>query len=629
MNIILTTVPIRDAPDSFPPIASLSLINAARKQGFDEIEFYHIDYLRPTYAHVLEHLREAAPEVLAISAVVSTSYDYVKRLSLDFKAMFPDSLVVLGGNMAASSNVLLRRTGVDLCVLGEGERVFCNILRRAEETTRAHDFQDIPGLALLDADEQLINTGYEVPLQGEEIYDIDWNDLERAADIDFYIFDVFDENGDCVSWFRDDPRAHEPHRRRKKVATLTASKGCVARCTFCHRWDKGLRFIPLDVFLARLSDLIERYDVGFLALGDENFGSDRAWVEEFCREIKRHDILWHVAGIRARTVDAEYIGMMKDAGCSDLIFGIESGSQRMLDVMEKKITVEQNRNALQWTAEAGLRTVLQLVIGMPGETRETIAETAEFAAFVQSLSPAQNPNRMSINYAQALPGTPLYEFGREKGLIGGGLDGEEAYLLQVSDTNAAEKMNSLNFTDNPRLVWLTWSFMFRAEVRLAYVRKFGIEQYHKVVFDDIEWVGGGWKTIGYHTNRNPGSVEARNDYEALGELPDDRSGFRAPRAWDVFRTGGISLLALYYPVQAYWFRNFAIVAEFLKVGRKRGLLYALSLVGECIQFGFAKSTKRVSLSIVGEYKSLRKIVKPGLDAQAPEDPAMVPLRRGR
>ena len=90
--------------------------------------------------------------------------------------------------------------------------------------------------------------------------------------------------------------------------------------------------------------------------------------------------------------------------------------------MEKNATVEENINALKWTREAGLGTIIQLVLGMPGESDETIRETIEF---LKKVSPHQTwwegsaPSELiSINYAQALPGTPLYEYARGRGFVG-------------------------------------------------------------------------------------------------------------------------------------------------------------------------------------------------------------------
>ena len=136
-------------------------------------------------------------------------------------------------------------------------------------------------------------------------------------------------------------------------------------------------------------------------------------------------VLWCAGAVRTKTVSPDMIAMMKDAGCVSLSYGMETGSPSILEVMEKKTSLQDNMNAQKWTVEAGFNTVVQLVLGMPGESPKTVRETTEFCKYCFTLSPTLNPNNFSINYAQALPGTPLYEYARRSGLIESGLDGEE------------------------------------------------------------------------------------------------------------------------------------------------------------------------------------------------------------
>ena len=82
------------------------------------------------------------------------------------------------------------------------------------------------------------------------------------------------------------------------AATVVSAKGCVARCTFCHRWDRGYRHWPVDSIMDNISYLMERYNVGFINFGDENFGSDRKKLDEFIQRVKPLDLLWHVGGVR-------------------------------------------------------------------------------------------------------------------------------------------------------------------------------------------------------------------------------------------------------------------------------------------------------------------------------------------
>ena len=252
MKIMIVTIPLRDEPAFGIPYGPLSVMNYAKKNGYDDIEIYHIDHKRPPYEEVLAHISERRPDVLGISAIVSTSYDYTKRLSNDIKSRFPKTLIVVGGNMAASAEILLKKTGTDLCVIGEGEKSFLNVLRRAEETHEPENFIDIPGLALLQKGE-FINTGYETALPAGEVWDIDLGDLERTTDVSKIFHKVFDDDGNPLfEWFANDPRAFEPHRREKTMGHIACVKGCVARCTFCHRWDKGVRHLPVNRIMAEL-----------------------------------------------------------------------------------------------------------------------------------------------------------------------------------------------------------------------------------------------------------------------------------------------------------------------------------------------------------------------------------------
>lgn len=119
---------------------------------------------------------------------------------------------------------------------------------------------------------------------------------------------------------------------------------------------------------------------------------------------------------------------------------------------------------------------------MPGETPVTIRETADFVAYAQKLNGYKNPKHISINFAQALPGTPLYEYGRITGRIGTTIEAEEKYLLEISDRNAADETTTLNFTDCPRLIQFSWPQLIKRIVNYEYAKKFGINHYYKIIF---------------------------------------------------------------------------------------------------------------------------------------------------
>ena len=617
MRPMIVTTPIRPYPTTFPPIGSLSILNYLRKNGIEDVEFYNIDGNRPEYSEVLKHISEYRPSVLGISAVVSTAYAYTKCLVQDVKAMLPDTLVVVGGGLAASAEILLRKAGVDICVLGEGERVFLNILRRSQTTRNKSDFMDIPGLMLLDAVGRLINTGYEEALKKEEIYDIDWKDLESSSDINFYIFDAYKSDGQVFPWFASDPRSYEPHRKDKKVGSLPGAKGCVARCTFCHRWDKGIRYIPPELIIERQEYLIEKYNVGFLSVADENFGTSQKWLKEFCERIKPYDILWQVAGMRVNCVSAESLKMMHDAGCASVAMGIETGSPRMLKIMEKKVNIEDNYNAIRWMYDYGIDLTPELILGMPGECTETVMETATLASFAKTLSPLRDPLKMSSNYAQALPGTPLYEFARRRGLIGSSLDEEEEYLLRISDQNAADLSESLNLTNSSDVVRQSWRILMQTRVAANYIRAFGREQYIEAMKKNPNFI----PLIKYKKQVGDNMVVDRG-IDLILDASLNNGEARLPRLIELIVSGKFSLVLLLYPVFFDNFPYIIYIRSLLRLLYKQGIVYVIKDIYEHT----IGPKRRVFDS---EYASLRKIVENEIEALSTDSPEMLPLRRGR
>ncbi len=444
MKIVLCTTPIRPVPTDYPPFGSMAVMQALRQAGYDPL-FFDIDALRPTFEQVIDRFQKEAPDVIAISAVVSTAYGYVKKLCIRLKEELPGVRIVLGGNLAASAELLHRFCGVDICVAGEGERVMVNLVRHLSELSK------VPGITYLDSSGQMMFTGYEAAIPAAELCDPDFSILERFSRIENFITDPFQR------WdFAQDPRSRQPHRAGKKMSLVTSTKGCVARCTFCHRWDRGFRQVSPEKVIGRIRTLIEKYNVGFVMFGDENFGSDLKALDELIEQIRPLDILWQVGGIRARTIDPERLKKMREAGCVALYYGFETGSPDILKVMEKNLDLSHNLAAARATHEAGLFTVYQLVLGMPGETRRTVGETVEMVKQITEFLPEPPFQYLSINYIQALPGTPVYEYARTQGRIAPGLAGEDEYLTAISDIDAGDDTKFLNFTADPYLTVQSW-----------------------------------------------------------------------------------------------------------------------------------------------------------------------------
>jgi anaerobic magnesium-protoporphyrin IX monomethyl ester cyclase len=619
-KILIVTTPIRPIPSDFPPLGSLSVITALNKAGFNNTEFYNIDLLRPEYSDVLKHIKDKKPDVVGISAVVSTAYGYSKKLSIDIKRLLPDTTIILGGNLGASAEIILNKTGVDFVCTGEGEVTIVDFIECWINARSKEDFKDVKGLAYLDNNQKLIVTEFPEPINAEEVYDLDWSVLNDLGHTE-YFFPEWDAPRSIERFFKD-PRSHEPHRAGKRVATLPGSKGCVARCTFCHRWDKGIRYIPASIIMERIDFLIEKYNVGFINFADENFGTDRKWLAHFIEEIKKRDIIWRVGGMRVNTINPETIKKMKDAGCIYIQFGMESGSQKMLDVMEKVTKVEQNYNAIKWMTENNFFTTVQLVIGMPGETPETIKETSRFTSYIVEQSPLTDPNALSINFAQALPGTPLYEAGRSKGFIGQTLDGEEEYLIEISGQDARDGETYLNLTDYPKLYLEKWHFDIQNITRNAYVKKWGLNRYHKIIMQSNRYQGlKEWQALremdtGYFAD------PARKSETMF-------SSDAIPTPWSLLKQKRIGAASTFYPTFFWKTRNFTLIYVLLNSFLRKGLKYGMPLLWDYVSWK-AKDRFQKPILTNPENISLRKVLRkkllPDVDG---DNPAMAVLRKGR
>ena len=456
MKICIVTTPIRPTPTDFPPFGSMVIIQSLRELGH-EVFFHHIDYHRYSKEYNYNYFKKNQFDVVGISAVVSTAYAYTKYLSKLIKEINPNTTLVVGGSLVASAEILHRKSEVDFCVIGDGEIIIKNLVKAIESNKlKDDDLLKIKGITFINSQNKFKFTGYEHPVPAPLLESPDYSILEDDKSIGWYI----NERGG---------RTYElENYAGGKKAVVIVAKGCVARCTFCHRLEKGYRVSPLEKIKKHIIMLKEKYGVGYISIGDENFGSYKDETAELVKFLGEQGLTWSAGGVRAHTVDGDMLKFWKKNGCESAVFGIESGSPTMLEVMEKKVTLEKNIKALKDTYEARLSTVVQLVIGMPGETDQTIDETIDFVLKTMKYYPDPFRKKISymasVNYAQSLPGTPLYEYAREHGFVGRTVDEEEKYLIDISDKDAYDNDHFLNFTQQPLLKVLTWRYKFTWKV---------------------------------------------------------------------------------------------------------------------------------------------------------------------
>ena len=187
---------------------------------------------------------------------------------------------------------------------------------------------------------------------------------------------------------------------------IITSRGCPFICTFCinSKREARLRFHGADRVIEEIRYLTRYHNIQSIAFYDELMATDTGRFKAICESIIREDLnhLKWECQMHARTIKPEVLELMKRAGCVQVAVGFESGSQRVLDTLEKKSTVEVNMEAAMRVREAGLRLRGCFIIGTPGETEEDVALTDRFIREAPI-------DFASVHYMTPMPGTALFE----------------------------------------------------------------------------------------------------------------------------------------------------------------------------------------------------------------------------
>jgi anaerobic magnesium-protoporphyrin IX monomethyl ester cyclase len=196
------------------------------------------------------------------------------------------------------------------------------------------------------------------------------------------------------------------HRMGKTIFPLVSSRGCVQWCDFCstvRMFGRGYRVRNPKKVVDEMEMLHNKYGESQFTFYDDAFTVNRANTMKLCQDLKdrKLNVQWDCE-TRVDAVDQELLQTMADNGCITIWFGVESGSEKVLGEMHKKINRDQIRNAFNMAQKTGMMTVASAIIGFPGETEETAWETIKF---INSL----NVDDIGFYVATPYPGTPMYE----------------------------------------------------------------------------------------------------------------------------------------------------------------------------------------------------------------------------
>lgn len=370
-----------------PPLGLANLAAMTRQQGFDTT-IIDAAALQLDYAAVVEQVNGLKCDTVGITAV-TISIDNAARLADLLKASSPHRMVIIGGpHLTAVPEETMRRYPVfDVGVIGEGDYTLVDLLDALDLKKDLHGVQGL-----------ILNTPTG-PVRTEP--------RPRVKNLDDLPMPAWDLLPRLDQYYC--PPVHT--LKRIPAALLIASRGCPGHCTFCDRsvFGNKMRAYSAEYTFSLIKELYTKYGIREIQLRDDNFTAFRSRLLEWCAILKREklDLVWTCAG-RVDMVTPEVLKAMKDAGCWQIWYGIESGSQEILERIKKETTIEQIERAVNLTHQAGISPCGFFMIGNPGETKETLQQTIDLALRLPL-------DEAHFSFVTPFPGSELYLHAREYG----------------------------------------------------------------------------------------------------------------------------------------------------------------------------------------------------------------------
>ncbi|MEI6808308.1 MAG: radical SAM protein [bacterium] len=350
MRIILLYPPSPFLIDqkAFPPLGILYLAGYARAAGH-EVEVYDLAGKENDLKAALSNLEA---DIFGISAT-TPQYPQALRILAELRKRQRNALMVIGGAHPSSVPEQSLADGFDTVVVGEGEVALVKV-----------------------AEKRLLGIV-------KEPYIKDLDDIPRPA-------------RDMI-----DIRSYGYSISGGKATTIITSRGCPHKCSFCSKnvWQRGTRFHSSARIMSEIRECMDKYGFKHFLFLDDSLTLRKQRLMDLCKEMEPLGIVWR-AYVRADAVTREMLVAMKLAGCVEVGIGIESGSQQILDAACKGTTVEQNSRLIALCREVGILSNVFIMIGLPGESYETVEATRRWME-------ENRPDKFGYNIFTPYVGTPI------------------------------------------------------------------------------------------------------------------------------------------------------------------------------------------------------------------------------
>lgn len=360
------------------------------KMDFARLEDSYPLYLKslkddshPIWQEIRERIRDFNPDIVGISVWTTFAGSSFRIASLckDYDESIP---VVMGGPHVSIKydEVMKICPDVDFLVRGEGEKIFVELIKAIDEIKR--DFKNVNGISYRQ--------------KGEIVHNPPAKFIDDLDDVPFPARDLL---------------LNKASYNSEDMGLLMTSRGCPYACSYCATsiWERKTRYRSIDNVIAEIKQVIDKYGTRQFTFKDDSFTVNRKRVMEFCDKLikEKIKISWD-CNTRVNLVDEELLLNMKKAGCNSIKVGIETGSERILRLINKKISFDECIRAAKLFKKVGIHWTGYFMMGLPSETKEDMYQTLQFMKEL-------DPDFASFSVYEPFPGTELFNIGIEKGLV--------------------------------------------------------------------------------------------------------------------------------------------------------------------------------------------------------------------
>lgn len=428
MKVLLVNPPIREwaKPNCFPE--GLGILASCLKNAGHQVVGLDINANRYNKEEVYKTIRDADYDLVGMGGLI-TVYAYMIWLSGVCKELHPDKPMILGGNAVTPiPELIMKNTKADIACVGEGEETIVEVANALE---KGLPLDSVAGIWFRKSTGEVVENPTRPVIK--DLDSIPW------ADRSVFPTEIYLKNA-VGPINKDKWSGGTKNKETQRSFNVRVSRGCPYRCTFCYHdfMGQGFRMRSPEAIVGEIQYIHDTFGVTYFGLGDDLATANKKKFGRVCDLLKERKLeIGFGTSVRANLVEEDFLWKLKSTGCNAVSMGVESGSPKILDIMNKKVTLEQQKKAVKIVKKVFGSLVASFIVGYPGETLETVQETVDFCKEME-LEPEV------IFYATPYPGTWLYDQAIRRGLI----KDQHEYLLNIGEQGERPAVNFTDWSDD-------------------------------------------------------------------------------------------------------------------------------------------------------------------------------------